>query len=235
MAGALAATLALLLWGATPASAGGSTSVFLASPESQKTASLYYSDEEYGEVDRLLGPVGKGTRDKPPEADLMAAHQVSVTWMAHDVTPWRLDRVYEMDDGRNVWIHTAVGRNQPANGTWHRAEQPAQLRTLFKDLGLTGKTSAGGSQAAVSPESKAPGEGVGAQDSSGTATDATDTATEAPLAQSTGSGDGTDWWWALPGAAAGAVIALVLRPLATRLPLARLQGEPGPRQELRDV
>lgn len=124
MAGALAATLALLLWGATPASAGGSTSVFLASPESQKTASLYYSDEEYSELDRLLGPVGKGTRDKPPEADLMAAHQVSVTWMAHDVTPWRLDRVYEMDDGRNVWIHTAVGRNQPANGTWHRAEQP---------------------------------------------------------------------------------------------------------------
>jgi hypothetical protein len=97
------------------------------------------------------------------------------------------------------------------------------------------KTSAGGSQAAVPPESKPPGEGEGAQDSSGTATDAMDTATEAPLAQSTGSGDGTDWWWALPGAAAGAVLALVLRPFAARLPLARLQGEAGPRQELRDV
>ncbi|MFE5893694.1 hypothetical protein ACFQ6E_32765 [Streptomyces sp. NPDC056462] len=235
MTGALGATLALLLWGAAPAAAGGSTSVFLASPESQETASLYYSDEEYGELDRLLGPGGRGTRDKPPEADLMASHQISVTWMAHDVTPWRLDRVYEMDDGRNVWIHTAVGRDQPTNGTWHRAEQPAQLRTLFKDLGLMSKTSAGGSAAAVPPESEASGDGEGAQDSSGIATDTTDTATEAPLAQSTGSGDGTDWWWALPGAAAGAVLALVLRPFATRLPLTRLRGEPGPRQELRDV
>ncbi|WP_328424360.1 hypothetical protein [Streptomyces sp. NBC_00443] len=237
MTGALAAALALLLWGAAPATAGGSTSVFLASPESRETASLYYSDEEYGELDRLLGPGGSGTRDKPPEADLMASHQVSVTWMAHDVTPWRLDRVYEMDDGRNVWIHTAVGRNQPTNGTWHRAEQPAQLRTLFKDLGLMSKTSAWGSAAAAPPESEAPEEGVGAQHSSGaaTATDSPDTATAVPLAQSTGSGGGTDWWWALPGAAAGAVLALVLRPFATRLPRARLRGEPGPRQELRDV
>ncbi|MFF5483313.1 hypothetical protein ACFY5C_39190 [Streptomyces sp. NPDC012935] len=232
----MAATLALLLWGAPPASAGGSTSVFLASPESQKTASLYYSDEEYGELDGLLGPGGRGTRDKPPEADLMAAHQISVTWMAHDVTPWRVDRVYEMDDGRSVWIHTAVGSNQPTNGTWHRAEQPAQLRTLFRDLGLMSKTSAGGSAEAVPPASKAPGENEGARDSSaGAATDTTDMATEAPLAQSTGSGDGTDWWWALPGAAAGAVLALVLRPFATRLSLERLRGEPGPRQELRDV
>ncbi|MGW6736199.1 hypothetical protein [Streptomyces sp. NPDC055013] len=235
MTGALGATLALLLWGAAPASAGGSTSVFLASPESQETASLYYSDEEYGELDRLLGPGGRGTRDKPPEADLMASHQISVTWMAHDVTPWRLDRVYEMDDGRNVWIHTAVGRDQPTNGTWHRAEQPAQLRILFKDLGLMSKASAEGSAAAVPPESEASGDGEGAQDSSALATDTTGTAAEAPLARSTGSGDGTDWWWALPGAAAGAVLALVLRPFATRLPLPRLRGEPGPRQELRDV
>lgn len=235
MTGALGATLALLLWAAAPASAGGSTSVFLASPESQETASLYYSDEEYDELDRLLGTGGRGTRDKPPEADLMASHQISVTWMAHDVTPWRLDRVYEMDDGRSVWIHTAVGHNRPTNGTWHRADEPGRLRTLFKDVGLTSKTSAGRSATATPPESGSSGEGEGAQDSSGIATDTTDTVTEAPLTRSIGAGDGTDWWWALPGAAAGAVLALVLRPFATRLSLERLRRETGPRQELRDV
>lgn len=54
-------------------------------------------------------------------------------------------------------------------------------------------------------------------------------------------GDGsTDWWWAIPGLAAGAVLALVLRPLASRLPrppFRRDGGEPeaGPRQQLLDT
>ncbi|MGH1555107.1 hypothetical protein ACRAWF_34080 [Streptomyces sp. L7] len=49
--------------------------------------------------------------------------------------------------------------------------------------------------------------------------------------------DGTDWWWAIPGAAAGAVLALVMRPFALRLSPNRWRKgrEPEPRQELRDV
>ncbi|MGW6904564.1 hypothetical protein [Streptomyces sp. NPDC054940] len=188
--------------------------MLLVSPESTQTASLYYSDKEYSELGRLLGAEGTGTRDKPPEADLTAARQVNVTWLIHDVTPWRLDRVFPVDDGRDVWIHTAANLERTTNGTWHRADHPTQLRALLKKLGLMGQASAGGS-AAIFPQ----------------ATEAADASPGPP----TRSGDGTDWWWALPGAAAGAVLALVLRPYAARLPLDRLRGEPGPRQELRDV
>ncbi|KUL39694.1 hypothetical protein ADL12_14630 [Streptomyces regalis] len=231
----MAAALALLVWSAAPASAGGPTSVLLVSPESVETASLYYSDEEYAELEQLLGTPGTGTRDKPPEAGLTAARQVNVTWMLHDVTPWRLDRVFPIYDGRDVWIHTAANLDRTSNGTWHRADHPAQLRALLKKLGLMGKTSAGGSAAIFPPAWEVYGTGEGAKASA----DAADKATEASPAQASGprsgSGDGTDWWWALPGAAAGAVLALLLRPFTARLPLGRLRGEPGPRQELRDV
>lgn len=235
LTGALAAALALLLWGAaSPASAGGPTSVLLVSPESTQTAALYYSDKEYGELERLLGTAAEGTRDKPPEAGLTAARQINITWMVHDVTPWRLDRVYPVHKGQDVWIHTAANLDSTMNGTWHRADHPAQLRALLKKLGLMGKVSGEGRTAIFPPGWEEDGSGDAPIDAPGPAADAADGASEASIARPA-SGDGTDWWWSLPGAAAGAVLALVLRPFAARLPLDRLRGEPGPRQELRDI
>lgn len=230
LTGALTTALALLLWGAaSPASAGGPTSVLLVSPESTETAALYYSDEEYGELEQLLGTPGKGTRDKPPEAGLTAARQINVTWMVHDVTPWRLDRVYPAHKGPHVWIHTSANLDSTTNGTWHRAEHPSQLRALLKGLGLMGKVSGEGRAAIFPPAWETAGTGEAAEEQ-------TARAGAGPGSGSgSGSDDGTDWWWALPGAAAGAVLALLLRPFATRLSLDRLRGEPGPRQELRDV
>jgi hypothetical protein len=222
----LAAAVAVLLFAAAaPASAGGPTSVLLVSPESTETAALYYSDKEYGELERLLGEPGKGTRDKPPEAGLTAARQINVTWMVHDVTPWRLDRVYPVDDGPDVWIHTAVSLDSTANGTWHRADHPSRLRALLTKLDLMGKASSEG-HTGILPQD---------WETSGTADAADEMTAGSPARSASGTDDGTEWWWALPGAAAGAVLALVLRPFATRLPLNRLRGETGPRQELRDV
>ena len=208
--------------------------MLLVSPESTETASLYYSDKEYGELEQLLGAPGTGTRDKPPEAGLTAARQINVTWMLHDVTPWRLDRVFPADDGQDVWIHTAANLDRTTNGTWHRADRPAPLRALLKKLGLMGKPTGGGSAAIFPPAWEVYGTDDGARDSAEAATKAPPSA-EASRAQSSESGDGTDWWWSVPGAAAGAVLALVLRPFIARLPLNRLRGEPGPRQELRDI
>ncbi|MFC5215325.1 hypothetical protein ACFPQ9_15900 [Streptomyces coerulescens] len=206
--------------------------MLLVSPESTETASLYYSDKEYEELERLLGTAGKGTRDKPPEAGLTAARQINVTWMVHDVSPWRLDRVYPVDDGKDVWIHTAANLGSTTNGTWHRADRPSQLRALLSKLGLMGETSSEGGAAIFPPDEEVSGTDAGAQDPSAAAAAE---ATDATPSAASGSGDGTDWWWALPGAAAGALLALALRPIAMRLPLDRLRGEPGPRQELRDV
>ncbi|ANS67437.1 hypothetical protein SLINC_5213 [Streptomyces lincolnensis] len=118
LAGALAVVFTLMVWGASAASAGGPTSVLVVSPQSMETASLYQSDEEYGELERLLGEAGTGTRDKPPEATLIGGRQINVTWMVHDVSPWRVDRVFpspEADSGE-VWIHTAATLPQSVNG-----------------------------------------------------------------------------------------------------------------------
>ncbi|MDN3024493.1 hypothetical protein [Streptomyces sp. S.PB5] len=234
MAGVLAAALGLTLGGAGSASAGGPTSVLIVSPGSSETEALYYSDKEYGELQQLLGEPAPAKGERAPEVELFLGPQINVTWMVHDVSPWRVDRVYPGGDSKDVWIHTAENVDATANGTWHRAERPAALRNLLTDLGVTG-TASGDSAVEYPPP----------WDTSGSDSGATASAPAAAAARQSGagaaSGDGTDWWWALPGLAAGAVLALVLRPLVTQLPevvpaLRRWRvREPGPRQELRDV
>ncbi|GHB43817.1 hypothetical protein GCM10010377_38230 [Streptomyces viridiviolaceus] len=234
LAGALAATLAVMVWGASSASAGGPTSVMLVSPESTETASLYYSDREYGELERLLGPVGAGSRTKPPEAGLGSARQINVTWLVHDVTPWRVDRVYAALDDRQVWIHTSTDVPGAMRGTWHRAERPDQLRALLKELGLTGKASPEGSSGIFPAPEETGGAVSGGAVTDGSAAEAG--ASKAPAARAAGSADGgTDWWWAVPGAAAGAVLALVLRPHVSRIPAELRRRRAEPRQELFDA
>ncbi|MEU9207533.1 hypothetical protein AB0D27_06140 [Streptomyces sp. NPDC048415] len=228
--GALAIAFAAVLLGAPSAMAGGPTSVLVVSPESAQSAALYYSDEEYGELMRLLGEPGSGTREEPPGLGA-AGHQLNVTWLVHDVSPWRVDRVYpDSPRSKDVWIHTTT--DLPSmNGYWHKAEHPAQVRALFKKLGVLGKPSpeAGGGIFPApwqTPEDSSTAPAPAEQPRTTTAARAT-------------ADDDTDWWWAIPGAAAGAVLALLLRPLIAGIPAHRLLGRrehgTGPRQELRDV
>ncbi|MFE9608584.1 hypothetical protein [Streptomyces sp. NPDC006012] len=231
LGGVLAVLLGLLLWGASSAVAGGPTSVLVASPQSEEAAARYYSDKDYEQLQALLGPEGKGSRTMPPEAGLSSARQINVTWLAHDISPWRVDRVFPLDSpSREVWIHTAANLPTSGNGYWHQAEQPAQLRSLLGELGVTGKRTGQADYSGIFPapwQSDTPG--PSAQEDENTTTVSISTGTE---------GDGTDWWWAIPGAAAGAALTLVLRRFLPRLaPAALRRGsrEPGPRQELRDI
>ncbi|MFE2813742.1 hypothetical protein ACFXGG_25355 [Streptomyces nigra] len=226
VAGALLAGCALLLWGLAPvASAGGPTSVLLSAPGNQRTAALYYSDREYVALEKLLGTPARGSREQPPDESLMAADQINVTWMVHDVTPWRIDRVHRMARGKDVWIRRTTDVERQTHGSWYRAARPGELRALLDELDLTG-----------GPTS-APGASEEPAETGDTAAEAEEAAASAsPAARaSSGPSAGTGWWWAVPGAVAGAVLALGLRPVVARRPWDRLRGEPGPRQELRDV
>ncbi|MFI1480761.1 hypothetical protein [Streptomyces sp. NPDC020747] len=236
--------LGLVVMCAPTAAAGGPTSVLVVSPESGQSAAIYNSKEEYGELERLLGSPGSGTREEPPGLGVGSGRQINVTWMIHDVSPWRVDRVYpETPRTKDVWIHTAANVPESMNGYWHRAEQPAAVRALLKKLGVLGESSSKSAGAiypapwetkagaaagpAPAPESESESESA---ERSGTAT-----ATAVAAAD-----DDTDWWWAIPGVATGAVLALGLRPFVGRFPGVRQLGrrrerETGPRQELRDV
>jgi hypothetical protein len=234
LAGALATTFTLMVWGASTASAGGPTSVLVVCPQSMETSSLYQSEEEYGELERLLGEPGTGTRDKPPEAALTGGRQINVTWMVHDVSPWRLDRVFPSPDADSgdVWIHTAANLPESVNGYWHRAEKPDRLRALLERLGVMGESSSEGAPGIFPAPWETSGTDLGTDTGATTEPDTTTTVVQAgtPAAD-----DGTQWWWALPGAAAGAVLALALRAVVPRMRWDRPLRDPGPRQELRDV
>ncbi|MEF9905912.1 hypothetical protein [Streptomyces sp. P9-A2] len=236
--GALTAAMALMVWGASPASAGGPTSVLVVSPESGETASLYHDDKRYAELERLLGSIGTGVREKPPEAPSASARLINVTWMVHDVTPWRVDRVFLADMGQYTWIHTAGHLAETPNGLWHRAEHSSDVHKFLFELGVMGKRAGTGSAPGFYPapwQTEQAGSGT-EQAGPGTDQGAAAAASETHAAPATG--DGTDWWWAIPGLAAGAALALVLRPYVLRLPLIRRRKDredPGPRQELLDA
>ncbi|MFI9421178.1 hypothetical protein [Streptomyces werraensis] len=216
----LIATLALLTWATPPATAGGPTSVLIVSATTGKTASLYYADKRYTALERLLGPVHQGTRTRPPHLATASGQHINVTWMVHDVTPWRVHQIALPDGGQDTWIHTSTRITDGNDGTWHRAEQPAKLRALLAQLGVT---ATGASAPAAQPTPR--------EDLHMAPTPAAASATD-------GGGDGAAWWWAVPGLAAGALLTLVLRPYALRGAAAvRDRGGrgDGPRQELLDV
>ncbi|WP_405869861.1 hypothetical protein [Streptomyces sp. NBC_00005] len=238
LVGALAATLALMVWGASSASAGGPTSVLVTSPASGEASALSYSDKAYDELQQLLGPENTGAREEPPKSDLAGARQINVTWLAHDISPWRMDRVFPVEaKSQAVWIHTAADVPENANGYWHRADHPAQLRALLKKLGVMGRARGEG-YTGIFPgpwQTEGPDTAAVPDTDAGTAT----VTVGAPKAD-----DDTGWWanrwWALPGAATGAALALALRPVASRERRDRWRRgrrgrELGPRQELRDV
>lgn len=217
----LIATLALLTWTTPPATAGGPTSVLIVSATTGRTASLYYADKRYTELERLLGPLHQGTRTRPPHLATASGQHINVTWMVHDVTPWRVDQIALPDGSQDAWIHTSTRITDGNDGAWHRAKQPAKLRALLAQLGVT---ATGASAPAAQPTPRG--------DLHMAPTPAAASATD----DDTG---GALWWWAVPGLATGAVLALVLRPYALRGAAAVRdrgnRGSDGPRQELLDV
>lgn len=231
--------LALLLLGAPPSAAGGPTSVLLTSPTSQRTASLYGTQEQYGRLEKLLAPAGgelDRSREEAPEWGKegiwgeRTSDMVSVTWMLHDVTPWRVDRVYTAaPDTQHLWIHTRLGTGDDIdaadNGIWHRAKQPEELRNLLLGLGVL--TNASGIP--TQTELPSPDPLAEARADTGEKTTTDKAATSAPDLADRAS-------WAIPalvlGLALGSGATLLVRRAAAR----RESGPPGgPRQELIDA
>ena len=124
-----------------PASAGGPTSALLSVPGEGRTASLYYTDAAYEELSELLGVTGVSGAGQD---DLGQGHEsgtgVTVTWLIHDVTPWRVDRIYLGGVGA-PWVATQVMDSETGSiwdspVIWHQPAAGKELTLLLDRLGV---------------------------------------------------------------------------------------------------
>ena len=99
---------------------------------------LYINDAAY---DRLAAAVGDtdGASTPPPGVAEGVKDVVKLTWLIHDVTVWRLDRVMlTRNDG--IWIETALKLPEDDDtARWHRAHDDQALTALLSAAGLLGK------------------------------------------------------------------------------------------------
>ncbi len=134
-----ASLLSALTMAAAPAQAGGPTSALLSVPGAGTTSSLYYTDPEYDELAGLVGVDQPGGTFEGTES---GGHEygagVTITWLIHDVSPWRVDRVY-LGGKDGPWIATQVGGSEALWDSpvlWHHPEDGTRLAALLDDLGL---------------------------------------------------------------------------------------------------
>ena len=190
---------------AAPAQAGGPTSALLSVPGQGKTASLYYTDPSTTPSPAWSASraAGTGTVDTSGRSHAAGAG-VTVTWLIHDVMPWRVDHIYLTGEGA-PWIATQLsdesGGIWDSAVVWHQPTSPSELVGLLNKLGV--------GAASVEAEDFTGVAGAALPDQAepaGTTTRETTTAAE-PAPADTASFTGV--WWALGGLAAG-VLLMVL-------------------------
>jgi hypothetical protein len=204
----LTALLGLTGWGGTVGSAyaGGPTSVLLVNTDRARAQALYVTDPAY---DRLAAAAGDtyGASTPPSGVAQGVKDEVKLTWLIHDVTVWRLDRVVlTRNDG--IWIETALKLPEDDDtARWHRASDDQALTALLSASGLLGKQAQppGDSPASTTPAV-----------ADGTAAAAAVAAPGRPILGIVAAG--------LVGLVVGALGALVLRSRAARPPRVTLSG-----------
>jgi hypothetical protein len=219
--------------------AGGPTSALVTAPAAGAVKALHHEDAEYTLLEERLTrarPPGGGGPQRPPGGAEAPGHTLlTVTWLAHDVSPWRLHRVVLGSASDDVWVNTRVPHDGGgtewigSEGDWHRADSGGGVRALLGELGFAKVVSTGDGKRGSAPGRSAAGtpgrDGSGAGDpgrpagrsAAGPAADAAsgpdaDRTQQASRAGSPGASTG--WWWLLPGLAAGTTVGL----LAHRLP-----------------
>lgn len=227
----LAAVIALLAFfpflPAGTAHAGGPTSVLLVDPSTGRTASLYLTDPAYDDLARLVGAYGSGpvadSGGKPAPDGSEKGRAITATWLIHDVSVWRVDRILldvpggpmletqTSDSDGDIWSAAPV-RHAPANGQ----ELSALLTRLGLESSLTGSTE---SRGVVGDVSSRQGQAGAAGSGSGTTDDAaavagTSAATSAGASADTSAAASAAW-------GAGGLLVGVLLALGTTSSLRR--------------
>ncbi|MFW6725066.1 hypothetical protein ACHZ98_34010 [Streptomyces sp. MAR4 CNY-716] len=227
------AALALAVGTAGPAAAGGPTSALVVNGGSGDAAALYATDPGYAALDKAIGDHGERLDTPLTATDLDDGdgRQVKVTWLQHDIHAWRVDTLF-LDAPGGAVVSRGSGEDPGTAQTWRLVEHPERLESLLDRLGVAGRpeeqsgwyTPSQFSREAVAPgaggggepgSAPASGEGADTEEggapgtgpAAGTAAAAGDTGARERAAAAPGPGAGTNWWWTLPGLAAGALLA----------------------------
>ena len=170
-----------------PASAGGPTSVMITDPASGRAAALYYSDSRYADLEAMLA-AGTTVEGEPPGP---RGDAVNLTWMLHEVEPWRHQQVYpDADGGPLVVTYGTETMGNADQVTWSRLTDRDRLVALLDRVLLSRATPSTAEVEAPAPEPVVVERAV--------------TETETVWFSLTG------WRWLVPGLVIGAGIALLV-------------------------
>lgn len=179
--------------------AGGPTSVLITQPGNGEATALYYSSGAYADLERLLADSGAQDPSWEPPAD-SSGTAYNLTWMIHDVEPWRHDSVQITEDGAAYVATTLMSDSALGEqASWREVAQPRQLAAILDQV-FSGVAAKGASLPAIATEPLTePGAAPAAPD-------------EAWFSL-------TGWRWVVPGVLGGLLVGLV----ASRR---RVPGEP---------
>lgn len=143
---AILGTLAigLLVLAAPRALAGGPTSVLIVNYDGSRAAAAVTGSRDYEDLAKSLDALsGEPPRGETAAPSAFMGTGIRLTWLVHDVTPWRLDALRL--DGDQIWVNTVVaweGDLFDHPGVWHRPADEALLRATLTSMGIFGPTTA---------------------------------------------------------------------------------------------
>src|SRR5918995_1568757 len=123
---ALTASLVALVGLSGTSYAGGPTSVLVTQPGAD-AAALYYDDAAYDALAGLLPAEETRGKSLPPGG---GGTDYNLTWMIHDVVPWRFDRVHVAPDG-TAWVSTTFEAG--ATAAWEQVEAGEDLPRVLEE------------------------------------------------------------------------------------------------------
>jgi hypothetical protein len=97
-------------------------------PASGRATALYYTDSRYAELEALLA-AGKTVEGEPPGR---RGSTVNLTWMLHDVDPWRIQQLYPDAEGGPILVTYGTEiMGSEAQVTWSRIVDSDGLAPLL--------------------------------------------------------------------------------------------------------
>lgn len=138
LSAAVAAGLTVLVGAAPPASAGGPTSVLVVDHTGARAGAALTGSAAYADLEKALSPYDPPSGERTAPASFMQT-DLRLTWLIHDVTPWRIDAVTV--HGADVWVETTMSTDGStdlftAPSVRHRATDAALLLRTLRSLGV---------------------------------------------------------------------------------------------------